>query len=1467
MKHLLLILTVFFVVSLNAENRVLHTLYTKDNGLSQNRVMAIEQDRKGFMWFATWDGLNRFDGKQFRVYKGYPGDPEGPDNNRFISVASDAFGLLWVLTGNGEVLRFNPETEQFRRLSVNPTTRTGLIKHPISRIQVLKHNVVALISIRGCYLIRINPDASLGSTTFLCSENGSLASNWVNQVIADGAGKVWLLTNSGLTYFDLNLNRSQHFFNQPGKQESFLCLLQVEGRTYFGTESGHVWYKGNGKATFKGNQVSTFPITALLVFSGNKLMMSTLGGGLYVTDSELKVVNHFTTASHPDLGSNRVHTLYTDNDGTIWLDAERNGFVYYDTQTETLHRIPLPAGFEPLASSDRPGLRVIEGKNGLLWLYARSGGLFLCDRSSKIIQPVSMTRMALGAQDLGLLTDAMVDKDGNVWISTGEPRLEKITVEPVMFRFTNVASIDKRKDGSEVRTLFEDSKKRIWVCDKEGKIQLKDRNHRILGWLRPDGTLSSTPLQTDMMVYDMIQDKKGRLWLACKGVGVVLLQEKQALSPTFTVRYLNNELSFSERPSSSLCYALLEDTKGKIWVGTFGGGLNLVKETNDSIRFLHTFNGLTSYPLNTFSNIRDLAIDYTGYIWVATDNGLLAFQADVTDPSSVHYFTYRRNGSVPGSIRTNDVHCIHIDAQNNRWFGTFGGGLNRLDATVKPGDETLFQAYTEKDGQHSDIILSIVDDQGGGLWLFSENSIIRFEAKTNTWDVYNKDYGMDPVLFAESSTLITHTGEILAGTMKGYYRFNPSKVKKAGATIPLYFTGLYVIDEEITAKSPHGILNENLDQAKRIVLKHEHTVFSIEYAALDFRNPQNIQYAYKLEPLDKEWVLVKHSNRITFSRLNPSEYTLVVRSTNSEGVWMNNERRLTIVVKPSPWQTGWALILYVIVGLCMLYVLHIRLMEKYKSSSRKKADKVVVEAKKQFLATVTRELRVPLMLMEGPVEQLSKDNGISFDSKNNLSIIRRNMERMIRLVTRILEYQKKEEHTMTLMVEKVRLGDYCAKRVESFRSQAQERGILFLFVDQSDGLEVYLDKEKFNTILHILLTNALRFTPGGKGVSLEIRHKLNGVVVVIADEGTGISKENLPFIFDHFKLSDQADNENGMGIGLSLVKELVELHGGTIQVSSQKDVGTTFELFFKPGKDHLANADLIVYQPETTSTNQTDYTVADASVSDKQHEPDKQPLFVVVEPSHGTESAIPKLLTHRFRMASINLTPQSLMEIERLMPDYVIIDNDTSTITEDGQLLIGQLKNNERTCHIPIILTAEKPVEQWGTGELPNGVDDLISKPLNAAYLDARLEQLLISRKSRQEQLLKDVLDATSKPFITSLSLEPFDGVFLGRIMDFIKEQLPNSELSAEILIAYIGLGRTPFISKLKTLLDLTPYELIRDFRLKYAMFLLESGRYNVSEVVPQIGINNVDEFNALFKKYVGMSPLEYKSKFATEQS
>jgi len=1462
MKRLLLI-SLLLVPSLYllSVNNVRFTHYTADDGLSQNRVMDIMQDHKGFMWFATWDGLNKFDGKHFRVYKGEPGDPNGFSNNRLNSIQEDSYGYLWILTNDFEVYRFNPQAEQFRKLSYSPDEKVDVVKHPIQRLQMLSGDVVCLLSAAGCYMVHINRDASIEKLHFLCKENGTLAGNDVRGVFIDKSGNSWFLTDKGITCYNPRSNQRQHYFHQFQNETGFTSYLEKDSRIYMGAENGQIWSWNKANAEFNAESFkASAAVNAICELRDYRLLVVTAGDGAYLTDDRLSVIRHYTLSTHPQLASNTIHSLYKDLSGNVWLEADATGVVYFDAATDQLYHFRPKSDEDIGLAQTQPNFFVVEDGAGRIWVHPRSGGFSAFDRASKQLKPFYNNPEDPNRRFFNTMHDAYIDKHGNLWMSTRSPGLEKCTFHQSRFSFQPIRSTLQQADGSEVRAIFEDKFKRTWVADKEGKIQLFNQQGASIGFLRENGTIVAGQTKSGMIAYDIIQDKKGRIWIACKGRGLVMLEDLTQKGLAYKMAYFSQMEEIADRPNSNNFYAILEDAQGRIWAGSYGGGLNLVvEEKGGKFKFIHSGNGLETYPYDKCRNIRDLCQDQQGVIWVATVNGLVAFDGNFRDPSMITFHEYRKEGLDATSLRTNDVHCIHIGTTGDRWFGTFGGGLNRLGHDFNLGQTPHFIAYTQKDGLPGDIVLSIEEDLQGYFWLFTENSITRLDTKTFNLDIYNKNYGLDPVTFSESSSCMLSSGEICAGTMNGFYRFNPSTVKKATFVPPLVFTRFFLFNREVTVGAKDSPLKHNVNDVNHIELKHFQDVFSIEFAALDFRAPENIQYAYRLDPIDENWISTQKSNMVSYTRLSPGEYTFRIRSTNSEGFWMDNERALQLVIRPSFWQTTWAIMLYVMLGLTIFLAALYFFITIYKLRSEVVVEQKVGDLKMRFFTDMSHELRTPLTLISGPVEHVLQDSGLSPDSKTSLTIVQRNIDRMLRLITQLLDFRKIQDKKMTLKVEETPIGSLTAQIASNFNPTAQERRIHFSLSDETNGATVFIDRDKYDTIVYNLLSNAFKFTSGGKTVSLSVRIEGSEAVVIVEDEGTGISKEKLAHLFERFFSYDETSKIPGTGIGLNLVKELVELHGGTIAVSSEEGKGTTFELRFKLGTEHFSNSNSILIQNETLLPD----VLIDAKSVNQDSVPnldiEHQPLLLVVEDNAELRTFLTSILSRKYRVADAADGLAAWNMIGNLMPDFVI--SDLMMPVMDGLELTRRIKEDRRTCHIPVIILTAKSESESKLESIQTGVEDYITKPFSAAYLEARIENIFMQRGILQEKFRQDLFAAHTNTVAPSVNLQSQDSVFLKRIMDFMEENMSNSELTVEMLVSEAGMGRTVFFNKLKGLLGLSPIEFIKETRIKRAAELLETGKYNVSEVSFQIGMNDARYFSKCFKHKYGMTPSEYRNR------
>jgi signal transduction histidine kinase/CheY-like chemotaxis protein/ligand-binding sensor domain-containing protein/AraC-like DNA-binding protein len=1464
MKRCLILLTALVAsLYMQAQMKVRFTHYTADDGLSQNRVMDILQDKKGFMWFATWDGLNRFDGKHFQVYKGLAGDPNGFTNNRLNVIQEDRFGYIWLYTNDFQVYRFNPRTEQFQKLSYSPDTSRQVVSKTIQFVRLLSGNSVCLLTFGdGCYMVSVSASGEeIENIRYLSRKNGRLAGDDVREVFRDKVGDFWFLTDKGITCYNPEKDSYRHFFHQFREEIAFRSHLEMGGNLYFGSDNGQLWSWSRKLQGFRVEDLkASASIAGICLLNNGKILLTTTGDGIYETDKSFKVLNHQTLLTSPQLASNLIHSYYKDMSGNVWLEADAPGVVYLDVANDKLYHFQPKSDEQFGLAQTQPNFFVVEDNVNHLWVHPRSGGFSEFFRKEMTLKPFYNDPSDPNRRFFNAMHTAYYDKHGTLWMSTRSPGLEKCSFQQTSFYFTGVPSTLKLKGGSEVRTIFEDAHKRIWIADREGGCVLYNAKGQRLGYLDSQGNITPKRSLAGLLAYDIITDRKGRIWIAGKGSGIILLEEKTTTGQSYKMTFFSQTLPPADRPNSRNYYSLFEDQKGRIWAGGYGGGLNLVEEKNGKFRFINVHTGLKNYPIDRCMNIRNIREDSQGIIWLGTVNGIVAFDSKFKNLSDIRFYEYRKEGTNPSSLRTNDVHYVYIDATGARWFGTFGGGLNRLCPNFKLGDTPSFKAYTMSEGLPSDIVLSIQEDLQGFLWLFSENSITRFDVHTGNMDIYNKNYGLETVTFSESSSCKISNGEIYAGTSNGFYHFDPSRVKTATFVPKLVFTRFFLFNKEARIGAENSPLTKNIDEIGTVVLSPRQNVFTIEFAALDYRAPENIQYAYRLDPVDQGWTNTQKLNSVSYNNLSPGEYTFRVKSTNSEGLWMANERQIVLIVKPSFWQTWYAILLYVFFGMGLFAAAVYFFTTIYRLKSEVDMEQKMGELKMDFFTDISHELRTPLSLIAGPVDHVLNSETLPADSKVSLTIVQRNIERMQRLINQLLDFRKVQEKKMDLNVEETSFGAFVAAVAANFQVGADEKRIDFQVQDRTEGASIWIDRDKLDTIVYNLLSNAFKFTSPGKTVTVTTMMEGEEAVLVVSDQGIGLSQEKLVHLFERFFSSDDATSKvRGTGIGLNLVKELVDMHHGRISVVSEPSVGSTFEVRFKLGTAHF---DKKVRFMEGKPLPLTDLLPGLAPVETSAKtggiEMENQPLILVVEDNLELRNFLTSVLSAKFRVAEAADGLSAWNTIGNLMPDFILTDLMMPVM--DGLELTRLIKEDGRTCHIPVIMLTAKSDMTTQMNCTQAGVNDFIAKPFSSAYLEAKIENIFMQRSILQEKFRQDVF-SVQPGFSGKMNMPSQDSAFLKRIVSFMEENMSNSELTVDQLVSVVGMGRTVFFNKLKGLLGISPIEFIKETRIKRAAQLLDSGQFNVSEVSFQIGMNDARYFSKCFKQKYGMTPSEYKNK------
>ena len=1458
-------LGIFFLFILNniKGERINIDHYSVNDGLSENTVVSMFQDRKGIMWFGTFAGLNRFDGYQFRTYKAAADNRTGLSHNRVDYITEDTYGFLWLITYSGQVQRFDPRKEEF--LCVPDCEKSlPLNSSPISKMYSFAGGEIWLQTTHnGVYRVMTDPvDFSL-SVEHFGKENKAVNTDYVHGVYKDWQKNIWLLTDNGLVQINRTEPAPNHFFeeNQETKKkdsQAFFSALELDKEILFGSDHGRIWCYDKQQEDFK---LSRLPLQSAIIDikrlpNGRFLVLSAENGFVIYKPATNEVIP-FSTKSHSQMRSDAMISSYLDHKGDVWIETTANGVLHLNPKTLALDNFEVKTD-KTSPYILLPNFRIFEDKRERLWVHPRGGGFSYYDREKNKLCPFYNEPGSADRKFSNLLHTAMSDMQGNLWMCTYSKGLEKINF--LRSEFELIQPDPEMKNGlyeNEIRALYQDSDSVFWVATKDASLYLMDKNFKKLGYLGKEGKLNKgEPFPG--IVYSILEDHTGRIWLGTKGMGVFVLKKRNGTGGYEVTNYAQNPDDIYSL-SHDAVYTILEDEKRNIWIGTFGGGINLVDQSGKEMRFFNHRNNLRSYPISKCQKIRKIATDSLNNIWIATSNGIVTFKNDFQAPGNIT-FRHLTTDEGENSRLSYDVHYILCTSKKELFFATYGAGLNKL-AGYENG-KPVFKSYTKVTGAPSDIMLNLAEDTKGNLWMSSANGLLCFNPQTEQFSTYSTNEGLECADFSEASILKLSDKRIVVGTNVGLYVFNPSKLRKKQFVPPLVFTDFQLFNKTVTTNDPESPLTEAIDYTDQITLNHQQSVFSIGFAALDMENSRNMEYKYRMRGFEKDWTIIRDLPRVTYTNLPKGEYVFEVRSTNSDGVWVDNGREIKIRILPSFWNSNWGYLLYtlgILLLLCLIFYLQFVF---FRLKNKVTLEQKMSNLKLRFFTDISHELRTPLTLIASPVEYMIRQTDLPPVAREQLEMVQRNVDRMLRLVNQILDFRKIQNNKMKLKIERIRIGEFTSQVCENFMSIASDKEIRFRFRDHSDGINIWADKDKVEKILFNLLANAFKFTASGKTIEVELTRNEQSVSIRIQDEGVGMSREKLSRLFERFDSADSYEGfQPGTGIGLSLTKELVDMHRASILADSQVGHGTWFTVTFLLGTKHFeGDVDFIVEDGENPE-------LSEKLLEEKEPEPadntqaDKQSILIV-EDNKDLRSFLRTVLEKEFRVFEAVNGQEGIQQAFEKLPDIII--SDVMMPEADGLQLTEAIKGDIRTSHTPIILLTAKTAMEDKLSALNSGADDYITKPFSAEYLEVRIRNLLQQRQKLQdlfrnslsfesnENGLKEV--TPSMPKVVSQ-----DDLFIENLIRSLEENMENSELTVDDLVSMAGLSRSVFFKKLKSLTGLAPIEFIREMRIKRAAQLIETRQYNISQVAYMVGMNDPRYFSRCFKQKYGMTPTEYK--------
>lgn len=1426
LKLFLIILYFVCPLVLSAQSLMHVRYYSAKDGLSQNTVADFLQDDKGYIWMATWNGLEKFDGYTFQNYKSYPTDDTRLEYNRIQQIIKSQKGNIWCITYNNLLYLFDTRTEKFRNVFSGYPHLAGY--EEVARIYKQTGGILWFSNKAGD-LFRIDEER-LGETDGIvhlpcrsCAGHGRK----IYTVYQDKRGYEWILTEQGA-----------FVYNHPEIQTDVRLryVKEADKSTYFLTEGGELYtFVPDTGILHIPNPFPMKPVSGLV---------SIKSGRLLIPDSEKVIVydtrkKFFEQLYRQEVALDPLHVtgVHYSRKNVIWMLSGQRVLRYTPTDRKV-------TSFQVNLTGTDTFRHVHEDEFGGIWFMTRSGSFYSYNSATDGLEPAY--RYTTGQKE-PYRTEGRAflrDSHKNLWVS------RKYGFDKIYFTNRNYDYIHTSAE-QEVRGVFIDSKKRLWVASKENRLEVYDKQGNYVGNMDSTGKLlQNRNISFGRNVYTFFEDSEHRLWLGTRNHGIVVATEYDG---KFTLHTFRHDKQDPYALSNDAIYSICRDTRNRIWIGTLGGGINLFSGTLDNPRFIHSENLMKGYPGDMCHKVRSLHCTRKGVVLAGTTEGLLSFSDDFQKPEDIEFF----HNDCEDGLSNNDVMDVLESRDGKIYIAAYSGGICMADVDSLLNTRIRFHYLNMKNGLPSDLPQSMLEDGEGNIWICFENYISKYRADRKGFDTYDSANLHTDLQITEAHPAIDRQGAMYIGTNQGVLRLRLYDLKKSSFVPRIVYTGVDIQNSD-------GTVSNSVLAADSLVLGKKERNVTIAFSALDYTNSEALQYAYRLKGISDQWGYIGENHSIGFANLPSGDFVLEVKSTNGDGVWCDNITPLYIHIQPRFTETAWAWGLYVLIAIIL--ILTVSGIIVYITNLKRKVtlEQQLTDLKLRFFTDISHELRTPLTLISGSIEEIVERGQLQKSGTENMQVARRNVNRMLRLVNQILDFRKIQGRKMKLSIEQGDVVALCRQVGENFTQLAHERSIHFRLVPEVPEIRCYTDMDKLEKILFNLLSNAFKYTADGKSITMTVRMESGCLFVSVRDEGKGMDLRKIDNLFGRFETFGKTDPNHSTGIGLSLVKEFVDLLHGTIQPESIPGQGTVFTVTLPCTYEAYA-ADSMA---EFVLNDEVKFEYPVEVQLSRQEE--KERSILIIEDNDELRRFLTMILRDCYHVLEAGDGKQGLEIIGRELPDLIV--SDVMMPEMDGIELLAAVKANRDTSHIPVILLSAKASVDDRVRGLEYGADDYIAKPFNSAYLKARIESLIRQRSSLAAYYLGTSLkdsDKTEKkqPDVkleqVLESVPSFNNTFIQEVIRLVDENLQNPDFKIDDLAETMNMSRAVFYRKIKTFTGASPIDLVKEMRLKRALELLDADTYSLSEVAYQSGFSSPQYFSRVFKEQMQCTPNEYKRRKA----
>ncbi|MBP1612866.1 MAG: tmoS 12 [Bacteroidetes bacterium] len=1277
-----------------------------------------------------------------------------------------------------------------------------------------------------------------------------LSSNLFNKIVQDSYGFIWIATDYGLNKFD-----GFKFVQYLNNRKDHTSLLSNNIKTLTLDKKGNLWVGCNSGLQLYDPALDSFKtisfpdsltpyISEIREIHNGEIWVTTAGRGTFLIDRTTLKAKSMTVINQ--IAGYFPGSIYEDRHKMLWIS----------TNKKLLRIDPSLKKYTSFSQFNNNVSGFVEDRQGRLFMSTSNYVYYMNDGSQTFI-PIEKTEVGLSIRGL------IKSKKGIIYLATDGQGLKYIDTKQNKILPVSIGESPYDLKRTKIQTIFEDRDSNLWLgCFSKGILVIPNESPKFKFW-----PLSGNEYQMGNTPISICKDHNENIWCAVENEGIIKLNNKGAF-----IKHLNTFDDITK---------IYEDSHKKLWITSYKHGLGVLNEKSEQCNFMNitstgymktmvegrddhlyisTFgSGFMRYNLNTgkwvkyemnqknkswLGNdwINCILCDSQGLIWLGHYKGVSCF-----DPDNNRFIDLKQQDILSKQI------CISLmESRDGKiWIGTYNG-LFCLDKKTKN-----VKNYTIDDGLYSNVICGLAEDGKGNIWCSTFRGINLLRRLSNQIICFYQGNGLEDKTYNRDVYWQDPNGLIFFGGNKGITSFDPSQMtfnKKYSYTVLI--TSLYAHSQPVTANTQSGgknIVSSNVLNSNVFHFSYEDNTFTFEFSTMDFKDPENIYFQYRIKELSNIWNSTKSGvNQVAYSHLDPGKYTMEVRACKYESI--SQIKTITIIISPPWYKSKVAYFIYILlVSIFVLFSFYL---------IRKKRREIINEFRLQSFIYISHEIRSPLTLIINPIKKLLKED-LPPNIEKTIQGVYRNSNRMLGLVDQLLDVRKIDQGKMKLKYRETDLVSFINDVYNIFEIQAQERGISFNFSHQTEFLLAWIDQNNFDKIIINILSNAFKFTPDKGEISINLtsgNYKTRTdtlfeyAEITITDSGMGIDEDKKDKIFDKYYQSYNRDTfgEMGYGIGLNLAKMLVQLHHGSIRVENLKDKkGCRFSVRIPLGKNHLKKEDLIETFPQIISSSISNLPEKDEPL--KSFKRKTKYKILVIDDEEEMINYLQNEFKDAYKVLTANDGTKGLQTALFQMPDLII--SDVLMPQMDGFTLVKKLRSNSNICHIPIILLTSKIDFEDRIEGLNEGADAYLTKPFDLEELSLIMKNLINSRSFLKSKY-SGMQDQSEK--VIPVEFKSSDETFMEQIMAIINKNISNPQLNVAMLMADLRLSRVHLHRKIKMATGLSAGNFIRSIRLRQAAILLKEKKIDISQIAYAVGFSSQTHFSTAFKNFYGVSPSEY---------